>query len=100
MPLDLQHLALITLRGSERSGVKRLSGFEKHHTVPLRVDDYHNAWIAQIATEELESSINDLSKNLRQHLNYKREDITAGIDGNTAHDLELSRSLAFSSIRR
>jgi hypothetical protein len=84
MPLQAEHLALITLHGVDRSGVKRLSGFEKHHTVPLRVDDYHNTWIAQIASEELESSINDLAKQLRQHLNYKRKDITAGVDGNTA----------------
>ena len=84
MPLSPEHLALITLRGVDRSGVKRLSGFEKHHTVPTRVDDYHNGWIAQIATDELKSSINDLSKQLRQHLNYKRKDIAAGINGNTA----------------
>ena len=83
MHFNAEHLALITLRGVDRSGVKRLSGFEKHHTVPHRVDDYHNTWIAQIASEELEASINELGKNLRQHLNYKRKDITAGLDGNT-----------------
>jgi len=84
MPLQAKHLPLITLRGVERIGVKRLIGFEKHHTVPMRVDDYHNAWIAQIASEELEGSINELSKKLREHLNYKRKDISAGLDGNTA----------------
>ena len=84
MALQAKHLAMVTLRGADRSNVKRLSGFEKHHTVPMRADDYHNTWIAQIATEELESSINDLSKNLRDHLNYKRKDLSAGIDGNTA----------------
>jgi hypothetical protein len=85
MELSPEHLALISLCGTDRSIVKRLSGFEKHHSIPLRVDDYHNQWIAKIAEKELESDINDTARHLRKTLNYKRKDIVAGLDGNTGY---------------
>lgn len=83
MELSSEHLALISLCGTDRSIVKRLSGFEKHHSVPQRVDDYHNAWIAKIAERELETDINETARHLRKVLDYKRKDIVAGLDGNT-----------------
>ncbi len=83
MPISPEYLPRITLHGIETSLVKRLSGFQKHHSVPQRADDYHNGWIAQIAHPELESNLNQITKLLRQELNYKRKDITAGLDGNS-----------------
>lgn len=85
MPIPPEHLARVTLHGIETSLVKRLDGFQKHHTIPQRADDYHNAWIAQIAHPELEANLNQITKLLRQELNYKRKDITAGLDGNAGH---------------
>ncbi len=83
MPIPPEHLARVTLHGIETSLVKRLSGFQKHHTVPQRADDYHNAWIATLAHPELEGQLNDITRLLRTELNYKRKDIVAGLDGNT-----------------
>ena len=85
MSLNPEYLACITLSGAKRDGVKRLSGFEKHHSMPARVDDYHNRWIGTIAEKELDTQLNDTARYLRKTLNYKRKDITAGLDGNAAY---------------
>lgn len=84
MSIAPEHLPRITLYGLQRSMVKRLSGFEKGHTTPQRVDDYHNAWIAKIADAELQQDLNAMTSLLRKELKYKRKDLVAGLEGNTA----------------
>lgn len=82
MSIPPEHLPRITLHGIERGLVKRLSGFQKHHTIPQRADDYHNTWIATIADAEIQENFNAITKLLRQELNYKRKDIASQLDGN------------------
>ena len=74
----------IVLRGKERRPVKKLAGFEKHHSLPQRADAYHNGWIGKIAAADLEEEINDLVGLLRRQLGLKRADFEAHVDGAAA----------------
>jgi len=71
----------IVLMGHATVAVKKLPGFEAHHSVPVRNDAYHNAWIGKIAAPDMEAELDQLAKSIRLHLGAKRKDIQGGVDG-------------------
>ncbi|PCJ56998.1 MAG: hypothetical protein COA73_11255 [Candidatus Hydrogenedentota bacterium] len=73
----------IVLAGQSTVGVKKLLGFEAHHSVPRINDSYHNAWIGKIAVRDMEAELDGLAKSVRLHMGSKRRDIQGGVDGNT-----------------
>jgi hypothetical protein len=73
----------IVLMGQSTVAVKKLPGFEAHHSVPVRNDAYHNAWIGKIAARDMEAELDGLAKSVRGHLGAKRRDIQGGVDSGT-----------------
>ena len=74
-------ISFIVLRGREQRPVKKLTGFEKHHTLPQRADAYHNGWVGKIAAEDIRDEMNSIVRVLRTELGYKRTDYEAHVDG-------------------
>lgn len=74
----------IVLRGTYTQPVRKLSGFLPHHTPPKHADAYHNEWIAKIARDDLARQLEELARDLRRAMGYKRAELTGDVDGNTA----------------
>lgn len=55
--------------------IKNLSGFIKSHTVPYTSNSSSKFFVKSISKEELNSSINRISKILKDEMNYKRREI-------------------------
>jgi uncharacterized caspase-like protein len=60
---------------SEVGMVRNLPGFKSHHKPPKEISSYHDGWIKSISYELIEEELNNISKKLRQKLNYTRKDI-------------------------
>lgn len=61
---------------TEEDWVRNLPGFDKSkHKPPKSIDDYHENWIKKISTELIEVELNDIAKQLKAELKYKRKDI-------------------------
>lgn len=64
-----------TIITSEVGLVRNLPGFKSNHKPPKEISPYHDSWIKSISYDLIEEELNDISKKLRQKLNYKRIDI-------------------------
>jgi len=61
---------------TEEDWVRNLPGFEMgKHKPPKSIDDYHENWIKKISTEFIAEELNDIAKQLKSALKYKRTDI-------------------------
>jgi len=79
-----RNVPLVAVLGSWRQPVKRLEGFEPHHFIPPRADDYHNAWIGKIAQPELTAEIESLRAKSRETRGWKRAQLPATVDAGFA----------------
>jgi hypothetical protein len=68
------------LVGETRESIKRLNGFEKHHFVPPRADDYHNAWVGKIAENDIRDEIAAVHDRAKRIQGWKRKDIASSLD--------------------
>ena len=66
--------------GEKQESIKRLIGFEKHHFVPPRADDYHNAWVAKIAEEDIHEEIASVHERAKRIQGWRRKDISSTTD--------------------
>lgn len=64
-----------TILTSEIDWVRNLPGFKPSHKPPKEISSYHEDWIKSISTELIEEELNEISKELRRKLKYKRRDI-------------------------
>jgi hypothetical protein len=55
--------------------VKNLPGFKPSHKAPKEISRYHDNWIKSISKELIEEELNDIAKELKLRLKYKRKDI-------------------------
>lgn len=55
--------------------VKNLPGFKPSHKAPKEISSYHDNWIKSISKELIEEELNDIAKELKFRLKYKRKDI-------------------------
>jgi hypothetical protein len=61
---------------TEEDWVRNLPGFGKSkHKPPKSIDDYHESWIKKISTDFIEVELNEIAKQLKTKLKYKRKDI-------------------------
>ena len=69
----------ISLVGSSNQGpINRLPGFDKkRHRVPTEVNDHTERFLSRLVEHELQHSIDQHFRLIRQALNYKRCDISA-----------------------
>ena len=65
------------LVGETQESIKRLIGFEKHHFVPPRADDYHNAWVAKIAEDDIQQEIASVHERAKRIQGWRRKDISS-----------------------
>ena len=68
-----------TIISNEDDWVRNLPGFKSSHKPPKEISDYHENWIKSISTELIEEELNEVAKELRKRLNYKRKDINEPI---------------------
>lgn len=64
-----------TILTTEDDWVKNLPGFKTNHKPPKEINGYHNSWIKSIASELIEDELNNIAKDLKRLLKYKRKDI-------------------------
>jgi hypothetical protein len=64
-----------TILTTEDGWVRNLPGFKPGHKPPKEISSYHDGWIKSIAKELIEEELNDIAKELKQRLKYKRKDI-------------------------
>ncbi|WP_417371453.1 caspase family protein [Gelidibacter japonicus] len=62
---------------TDEDWVRNLPGFDKNknHKPPKSIDDYHKSWIKKISTDLIKDELNDIAKQLKAELKYKRKDI-------------------------
>jgi hypothetical protein len=73
---DGQRLARVLLWSETRGRVKELAGFQKTHTVPDRVRPATERFVASIARDDLQADLDAVYAAVREHLGYKRKDVT------------------------
>jgi len=76
-----------TILSSEDDWVSNLPGFKPNHKPPKEISSYHDGWIKSIATELIEEELNNIAKELRLKLKYKRKDIEEPVIENGAGQL-------------
>jgi len=82
---QIDRRALDLVGGQQGGKVKALSGFKKgFHHVPSEVDDYTQAFVAKIATHEVEAEATELFTAVKACFRYKRREISLEIEGATA----------------
>jgi hypothetical protein len=71
-----QRLESISLRSETRQRVKDLTGFQKTHTVPDRVRPATERFAAAVAHDDIQADLDAVYAAVREHLGYKRKDVT------------------------
>jgi hypothetical protein len=71
-----QRLENVSLRSETRQRVKELAGFQKTHAVPDRVRPATERFVAAIARDDLQADLDAVYAAVREHLDYKRKDVT------------------------
>ncbi|MHA8060379.1 caspase family protein [Aquirufa beregesia] len=64
-----------TILTTEDGLVKKLPGFKSGHMEPKEISSYHDGWIKSISKELIEVELNDIAKEFKHRLKYKRIDI-------------------------
>ena len=74
-------LLKVSLLGEETDAVKKLPGFQSgSHKVPKYIGHATRNFVRGIAAELIKEEISDLSKKIRENIEYKRADIIATAD--------------------
>jgi hypothetical protein len=71
-----QRLECVTLWGETRVRVKDLAGFQKTHSVPDRVRPATVRFVAAAARDDLQADLDAAFAAVREHLGYRRKDVT------------------------
>ena len=75
----------ISLAGRQDGLVKRLAGFDKsRHTVPKYVSDRASEFLGRLCEEELSEWADDLFRDMRHAMNYKRRDMSLDCENGLA----------------
>src|SRR5262249_8505619 len=69
-------LERIVLWSETRSRVKELAGFQKTHSVPDRVRPATVRFTAAVARDDIRADLDAVSAAVREHLGYRRKDVT------------------------
>ena len=71
-----QHLERVALWSETRARVKDLAGFQKTHHVPDRVRPATVRFAAAAARDDLQADLESVYAAVREHLGYRRKDVT------------------------
>lgn len=70
----------ISLINEESDFVKNLPGFQKgFHKVPIYIGSSPNRFIQEIGSEIIEEEISEISKEIKENLNYKRTELKVSV---------------------
>lgn len=71
---------LFELFAKTEDQLNRLTGFQKHHRIPDKLDDYSLQWIQGLSNTEIEEKIRDTGAKIRKTLSLKRKDFVVEIE--------------------
>lgn len=71
----MQQVRSVTLLAKDTQGVRELSGFKKTHQLPDRLSQSSQAFIAKIASEEIEQDIQSVFARLKAAFKFRRADL-------------------------
>lgn len=75
-----QQVTRIMLTGTRACAVSNLSGFRPYHRVPEQVNGATEAFVAGIASREVEEEIDSVFDLLREKMNYSRQELSSHTD--------------------
>jgi uncharacterized caspase-like protein len=66
--------------------VRSLSGYRKQdHSIPIRINDSTNRFLADIAESEITQDVNELHGLLREQFKYLRKELSSGVEGTSGN---------------
>jgi hypothetical protein len=72
---ETEQIKSLTLLARDTQGVRELSGFKKTHQLPDRLSHSSQAFIAKIASEEIEQDIQHVFSRLKAAFRFRRADL-------------------------
>jgi len=82
--------ASANFKAEEKVAVRKLSGFERRHTVPDQVADYAESFIRRIAANDIHERVEGWTQQIRTKLRLKRTGLRVEDDRIITDDFELS----------